>query len=308
MNARKFFLILTSAIVFELTILMFLIQLEKIKIESLINLGFTMYAALLFVAIIYSLFYAYLLTIFRTAVDSDIDKIQKYYKLFKKDKNRFKGVFLEWRIHTEANKLEKINGGKLELLAHDRGKYLITIFHSLISRLTKGDEYLTLSNLTFWANASYDDFILENLQAVKRGVIINRIIVLDKSIFTNENFHLRRKLIDFCGRISHWKANEKYGSLFEKMDFKFFLCESPSLELKQSLPYAILRNKKQKKESMIVLPRFFRGSSKVDVMFEETSQNHVFNTYLNRFESIANHQDLLEVDGLLMKLDNQSRY
>lgn len=164
---------------------------------------------------------------FRTNTEITIQKLKLLLKILStliKEESYFKLLFLNWRIGTELEKAKNILAGNIKIDAKNDHDYIIYIFRMLIKHLKEGDEFIGLCDMNFWSRMELGSgyYLSENIEAVRRGVSIKRLIVVNQStLFADSNNEDKKRLIEIVKNLYNWASVNSVE--FEKMDFHFFI-------------------------------------------------------------------------------------
>lgn len=237
----------------------------------------------------------------------------------------FSKKMILWRIEQEHIKFEGVAKGFLSLRALPENSYFRYIFKSILEKLHKGDEYITLSNIEFWHNQVIDGdtFLNLNISKAKEGVLIKRIILVDSKIFddSEENPRLisdRNNLIKIVDTFKT-KLNYSRPEIKDIIDRKqlmtyFFISttydreEKDMLNSEKKLPYALIRNDKQN-DAMAIVPTNFGISNHVPIIsfhfFSDQNENSEFLYYSQKYKEIMNGDkpgELMDLEQISNKL------
>lgn len=101
-------------------------------------------------------------------------------------KNMFKLKLAGVRLEREEKHLAAISNNNFTLLALQNFEYIREVMQTiLLSIMSNGDRYITVSNLNFWVEKPRKpmEFLKKNLEALKdRFITIDRVIVLDQRL------------------------------------------------------------------------------------------------------------------------------
>lgn len=180
----------------------------------------------------------------RNKINQEIKEIKRIIKkLHEKDDEYALSLFL-WRIRVEKEKLKEIDIGKWSPRALKTYDYIRYIFGSVLSILSKGDTYNTLSNLNFWSEDKMggSNFMEMNTAACDKGVNIQRIIVLDNSIFNQPKLHKEEinKLEKLIQEINI--AIEGSPKSYSNIENHFFISSNYKKDGSFPVPYALITN------------------------------------------------------------------
>ncbi|MFK7923961.1 MAG: hypothetical protein AB8H47_18525 [Bacteroidia bacterium] len=203
----------------------------------------------------------------------------------------FKLMHTQWRVECELKKARNVNGGisKIEALSSD--DYIIYVFRSFMLKFKAGDVYRGVCNMSFWENVDFHRggmFLSENIEAVKRGVEIHRIILVDAKILHDPSkVHEKNKLIEVIKKLKEWER--EYKTEFEKMDFTFLFCENYEEVAVTPVPFALVTNQLYQ-EHMIIEQNFIRsnGSSSIDFFFSKDQNTPSYTSRIHKYNKLHN--------------------
>jgi hypothetical protein len=108
-----------------------------------------------------------------------------------RDKDRFTNPFQDrvaaWRIFRSREQVESIQKGDWGFEAKSTTSYVAYMFEGIMNLLVGGEEYYTITNLTFWSDKAVGDsaFLEANIQAAIRGVNVRRVFLIDEKSWSN---------------------------------------------------------------------------------------------------------------------------
>ena len=211
-----------------------------------------------------------------TAATKIISTFTKISKNNVTESTYFKQKMIDWRLEREAIKQNEINEGNWTIWLLKEDYYLRYIFGGVLSCLDAGDCYSTISNLDFWASlgVDIDKFLKNNIDALEKGVEINRLILIKKQIFElsvnqygNDGVQTLIKIIDRFKDIR--KRNKKQ---FNKMKLYFLISDDYKDDMGNSpSPFAIIENK-AKDDHAIITPMADIPINQVVMTFKPISE------------------------------------
>lgn len=245
-----------------------------------------------------------------SAVTKIIGTFTKLDKTKSDTSGYFKQKMISWRKEREEIKYKQIEDGNWTIWLLKEDYYLRYIFGGVLSTLEKGDCYSTISNLDFWASLGVDsdEFISNNLEALKKGVEVNRVILIRNQIFeTSVNDPYRNvpvqtlvKIVDRFKEIR--KDNRKH---FEKMKLFFLITSDYNFDMGNTpSPFAVIENKKHNDHALIT-PMIEQPINQVMITFKPVSETkHRPNSY----DSLSKKFKRLITDNRKKSLDDIDSY
>ena len=182
----------------------------------------------------------------------EVEKTKSYYRL----------MFFHWRLEVELRKTSHLQGGVLDLPAIAPFHYMVYVFSNLVMRLQQGDEYVTVSNVDFWHSVLRSDgaFMDQNMKAANRGVVVNRVVMVDERILDDDE--LGTELNKLKQVVRYFNKKQKSNPReFRLMKHYFVLVKDYSNMIYNRVPYAIVTNSSLDKY-MAILPSLYSESYK----------------------------------------------
>lgn len=244
------------------------------------------------------------------AVTKIVTAFSKIHKNSPQKNTYFKQKMIDWRLERECIKYKEISEGNWTIWLLKEDYYLRYIFGGVLSSLSSGDIYSTVSNLDFWASlgVDVDVFISNNLDALKRGVEINRLIVIKNQIFeTAPNDPYRnaavQTLIKIIDRFKDMRKENK--RMFDKMKLYFLITNDYNNDMGNSpSPFAIIENKFQNDHALIT-PMIEQPINQVMMTFKPISERK---DRPNCFDTLNQKFDRLFADKRRKNLDEFDNY
>lgn len=173
--------------------------------------------------------------------------------------NPFQDRIAAWRIKRAIEQVEYIQKRQWEFEAKSATAYVAYIFQGIMDLLRKGEEYLTLTNLHFWSSSAVGEsaFLRANIEAAKRGVVIKRIFLIDKSdIYRRRSDRELEALIQ-----SHRRAQREVNLINPgNLDLKCILTENLEADLERYGHFGLARDSTEtfgmEKGCVVIVPRY----------------------------------------------------
>ncbi|MEM6801183.1 MAG: hypothetical protein AAF696_07245 [Bacteroidota bacterium] len=156
-------------------------------------------------------------------------------------KSYFMLLIFKWRNEADLEKARSIQAGSLFLEAKKDHDYVISIFKSVVERLGPHDEFIGVCDLEFWHHIDFGRsfYLAANIDAVKRGVKIRRLIVVNNSLLYNpDNIQERLRLFHMVILLNKWAQGHQ--NEFKQMEFNFFINDDSNGKNEYPKPFAYL--------------------------------------------------------------------
>ncbi len=235
----------------------------------------------------------------RALKDSYFQTQEDLRRMVEKDELDFELPILKWRIDTEREKYQKIKGGNWEIIADDNYPYMRLVFMNLMDTLEKGDKYFTVTNLKFWSKGRYkvSEFYSQNKASLEKGIIIQRVMLLDKKLLEIEdNRLLLHEIIDKFVEIGI--SNLISFLVYDK---------APDSDALKHVPYAVVKREKisltsaKSEKYLTIIPTLNEDRSpKINVVFKQSSVEH--RQCLNLFNDCWDSVNRKNVNAMLAYL------
>lgn len=230
-------------------------------------------------------------------VINKLKRLQKRVNLMIADRSYFKLIFADWRIETELEKSKMTDGGHFTLPAKSSFNYIIYVFSCILNRLRHSDEYITLSNIDFWAQVLRigNNFLTDNLRAIERRVTIRRIILVDRNVLESfQSPNLEKDRIRFVVSTLYNKY-QRNTAIFEGVEWYFYISDNYPSENHPPVPYAIMYNKILE-EYLAVLPRITgdqANDDSVELHFSQRKNDDNITPFILRVNELLSHKTAL---------------
>ena len=123
--------------------------------------------------------------------------------------NPFQDRVAAWRIERARHHISAIQQGEWESSARTPVAHVAHMFEGIIGLLEDGEEYRTVTNMSFWEDAAVggpvSPLLEDNVRAAQRGVRVKRVFLIDKSRWAQAT--TRREIEAVLRR--HQEAREK---------------------------------------------------------------------------------------------------
>ncbi|MCB9232311.1 MAG: hypothetical protein H6581_11650 [Bacteroidia bacterium] len=211
------------------------------------------------------------------------------------EENPYKLKLIQWRLKTELNKLKNIRAGNWILESLSTYSYLRYIFGSVLMTLEMGDEYITLSNLEFWSkdNVGDNEFLDYNLRAVKDGVVIKRIIIINPQILRSKGRNKEKNELKLL--VKDFMSKKDQNSEFSKMSLFFYLSPNSVEDLKEPVPFALIKNR-DRTIFLKILPNLNKQNGRkpsVQISFANDDRESGYSSLLSRYLTIEKDRNNL---------------
>ncbi len=213
--------------------------------------------------------------------------------------------FVNWRLSSELKKLKGILNDKLEIPAKDKYSYLRYVFGSILNELSNKDIYRTLTTVHFWndENIGTEDFLTSNLNALKAGAIIKRVLLINKTVLKtgdNNSLDLKKQLNKIIKNFELFKIEvlkEKKIKKKENYVLRFLLFENSKGhgDAMNLAPFAIITNENYNRSMSIGTKNIDTPNKDPSIMlnlFNESDNN--LKHYIDNFEKMNGNAITLE--------------
>ncbi|WP_024773036.1 hypothetical protein [Aquimarina macrocephali] len=241
---------------------------------------------------------------FKYSINESLKNIKVTIEGMDAKTKKYELLLFLWRIKIEEKKLENIYSGNWSLKALETYEYSRYVFGSILKLLSEEDTYNTLSNLDFWAADRFGDtdFIAMNLDASKRGVTINRVIILDGNILENPKSFNKEitKIREIVNEIKLRMEDVKNLNNF------FYISKNYLEESLPPVPFALISDKKSINYMTISPSNLSDKNPEIKIDIKKSKHEIHYDINKNRFDEIffGRRNKLLSVDAMKALIDN----
>jgi len=220
--------------------------------------------------------------------------------------NPYQDMLARWRLGRTERYLTSIGAFHLELDAAPPERYLMNILRELLHRLGPEDEFLTVTNVDFWADddttraESVALYLNAQLEAINRGMRLSRVFVLGQGEERSERALERHRrflqAVDAMDKSKNVRVAMRLISGAEAVGLGHFACVrrmgADALPFSQMSPDA---------GCLVVEPLYERGCiSRLKLLFSRNHSSHEdleVKLYLDRFFQIASAPETKMIDA-----------
>jgi len=244
----------------------------------------------------------------QTETNDQLDRLISKIRTDKENQfnNPFQDRLAAWRIERALEQVTSIQDRQWELDARMPYEYIAFIFQELIETMVSGEEYSTVSNMGFWSEKAVGTtgFLEANVQAVKSGVTIKRVILINKNGLAKPG---NREAL-----VSELKKHERACSSLQKfrpgkMEVKCLVSD----HYEQFGHFGMMRGLKKNGEDgdrVLIIPHYsYDGTMEgLRLTFSGESKKHDMDTkkYVKKFEEAFHHKDARPLRGFLKKMSH----
>lgn len=244
----------------------------------------------------------------QTQTNDQLDRLN--LKIRSDEENQFNNPFQDrlaaWRVERALEQVTSIQDHQWELDARMPYEYIAFIFQELIETMIPGEEYSTVSNMGFWSEKAVGTtgFLEANVEAVKRGVTIKRVILINKTGLAKASnrealFSELKKHERACSSLKKLRAG--------KMEVKCLVSDRDQY----FGHFGMMRGLKkpgQDFDRVLIVPHYsYDGTmSGLRLTFSGESKKHDMETkkYLKRFEEAFHHKEARPLRAFLQKISH----
>ena len=242
----------------------------------------------------------------------------------------YRTLISDWMLDGTAKDVQRISTNpNFSIQVQQPFERIRQVLGEVLMRMKKGDRYNTVSTLDFWMNDFQGErtFIDSNINALARGVIIDRVLVLSPDVFDQPKSHMiQLSQVDSLISMFERSALLLRGA-GAQLTTRFLLADLEKQDFK-TLPIAILYNE-DKYQDMLKTNRkldethpFYQDymhvhpnmssakSSNIDDINFEFADRQNFSRMIqlhDKVQDVMERPDLLSIDDIKMKLVEAGR-
>jgi hypothetical protein len=180
---------------------------------------------------------------FYESIKSSLKDLQQLVVHANATDNKYKLLIYDWIIKNKYAKFRIGSDETIKINILRPGEKARQLFGGIITQLEEGDVYHTLSNLTFWVNdlvANERGFIDDNIDAINKKVIIERVILVDSDILDNPSRN-KARLIQLDNLVKEFiQIILEDGRLFTQIKTQFVFLSTTELAKLPDVPMATI--------------------------------------------------------------------
>lgn len=207
------------------------------------------------------------------------------FSMIRKKGLEFEVPLMKWRFDREYMKFQDIDSGRWVVLAEQTYSYVRYVFMKILDSLKRGDEYCTVTNISFWSKGLYgvDELIRSNSEAIAKGVEIKRIMLLEKQTLNTKQH--RDELADILS-----KFHER--SLTDRISF-CVVEKLPQFRAVRHIPFIVVKRAVDDGVKFLtIMPTIEHDDKKpphIEVFFKQSDDHH--HECLSLFDFCEKHKN-----------------
>lgn len=220
--------------------------------------------------------------------------------------NPFVDRVAAWKVEKAIDEIKKINNRHTEYIAKKFTEYVGYNFSSILALMQPGETYFTISNIKFWSDDGVrnSSFLLENKHAAERGVVVKRIIIVEKDKFQKMMASKKESMYSVLkGHYDSWLSS---GDFRKNIDIKILPVDDLGQALHKYSHFGLLINKTENEfddaYALLITPRHERENllAGIKLYFAERIsrfETEIKKTFTN-FNQAYLQDDIISIEDL----------